>query len=80
MKKSSQWYNGIFSIIANLIFDNKKVLKLELKHPLELLQNLELCKWWGNRVARRTELYSYIIKNQDEVMQICTSLRKVMYS
>ena len=45
-QKSSQWYNGLFTIVANLVFDNKKVLKHQFKHPFDLLYNLVFCKWW----------------------------------
>lgn len=48
-KKSSQRYNGIFSIIANLVFSNKKVLKHQFKHPFDMLSNLDFCKWWVRR-------------------------------
>ena len=48
-EKSSQWYNGLFNIVANLILNNKKVLKHQFKHPFDLLYNLVFSKWWGIR-------------------------------
>lgn len=32
----------------------------------------------ANRVSRRTELYSYMIKNQEEVVKNCENLRNII--
>lgn len=44
--KSSQLNNTLFTIVENLILDNKKVLNVAIKHPFNLYQNLCKKKWW----------------------------------
>ncbi len=45
-KKSSQEYNGLFNIVANLTLNNKKVLNIQFKHPFDILSGFNFSKWW----------------------------------
>ncbi len=44
-KKSSQVLSALFSIVANLTLTNKKVLNVAIKHPFDILYNLDFTKW-----------------------------------